>query len=132
MLREQFGELEMHFGHGSKSSSYGTSWRRLVALSCLLALLMLLFGQHEAVQAASDSVAPIAISLDHDDASGHHDFRVTGHCVSGSQCSYQAVLPAALAGRRPASIPARPTDSEAAEGRAIAPGYRPPSLRAYR
>ncbi|MEX0760395.1 MAG: hypothetical protein WD100_12520, partial [Tistlia sp.] len=117
MLRKQFYELEMHICHGSKSSSYGTSWRRLVALSCLLALLMVLFGQHEAALAAIDSVAPIAITTDHGDASGHHDFRVTGHCVSGSQCSYQAVLPAALTNRRPASIPARPTASEAAEGR---------------
>jgi hypothetical protein len=121
----------MHFGHGSKSSSYGTSWRRLVALSCLFALLMVLFGPHEAALALHDPGAPITIAAGQHDASGHHDVRVIGHCVSGSQCSYQAVLPTTLSRRRPASTPARPTASKVAEGRVIAPCYRPPSLRDF-
>ena len=119
----------MHSGHGDETSIHGRPWRRLVALSCLFALLMLLFGHDEPLLAATYSGDRVVMAADHGDAPDHHDPQGGGHCISGAQCAHQAVLPAVVLGRQPLSIPARPIASDTAEGRAVSPAFRPPSLR---
>lgn len=103
--------------------------RRFVSTLCLLVILLASFGYAESASASpvddgyAVSVGGHATGVESD----HIDPAAKQHCSLGWHCSLHAILPMASAEGAHGVTLFRSPPAHSANGRAVAPGQRPPS-----
>ncbi|WP_085123151.1 hypothetical protein [Tistlia consotensis] len=95
--------------------------------------MVAIFGHFDASAAATFGSDRTALLSAQADGSAHEGIVVPpGHCLHGSQCSFQAVLPAAAPAEFVAPVFSMRFTRESSGGRSLTPDSRPPDTTVIR